>query len=62
MKTELTRRDLLNQSAKIGSTLALTAGSLADWLSRNASFQRWQQRVSGTILVTVAVWLALRRE
>ena len=46
----------------IGSTLALTAGSLADWLSRNASFQRWQQRVSGTILVTVAVWLALRRE
>jgi len=29
MKTELTRRDLLNQSAKIGSTLALTGVALA---------------------------------
>jgi len=41
-----------------GSTFAIGAGAVAGWLRRHPSFARQQQRVSGGILVTVAIWLA----
>jgi len=45
--------------AAIGSTLALASGALTDWLQRHSSFARWQPRVTGAILIAVALWLAL---
>jgi threonine/homoserine/homoserine lactone efflux protein len=39
---------------------ALLAGSLAPWLGGNSRFLRIQRRVSGGVLVTLGVTMALR--
>jgi threonine/homoserine/homoserine lactone efflux protein len=44
-----------------GSTLALAAGSLAEWLRRHPSFGRWQQRIMGSVLLGLAARLAFTR-
>lgn len=42
----------------IGSTLALTAGSLSRWLERHSAFGRWEQRLMGAALIGLAIRLA----
>ncbi len=41
----------------IGSTIALASGTLTTWLRERAAFARWQQRITGAILVAVALWI-----
>jgi len=41
-----------------GSMLALTAGSLTQWLQKNARFESWQQRIAGSALICVGIRLA----
>ena len=45
----------------VGTLLVLAASSLAGWLRAHASFGRWQRRVSGVILIAVAVIAGLAR-
>lgn len=42
----------------VGSAVALAAGSVAEWLRRHDAFRRWQQRIAGTMMVAVAIWIA----
>lgn len=41
-----------------GSTLVLVAGALTHWLRRHPTFGTWQQRVTGTAFIGLAVRLA----
>lgn len=41
----------------IGAVMALGAASVATSLRRHAGFARWQPRITGLVLVTVAVWV-----
>jgi threonine/homoserine/homoserine lactone efflux protein len=45
----------------IGAALALTAGSVAQWLQRHTAFQRWQNRFVGAVLIALGVRLAFIR-
>jgi threonine/homoserine/homoserine lactone efflux protein len=43
----------------VGSAYALTAVLVGDWLRGHSQFERWQQRVSGALLIAIALRLML---
>ena len=45
--------------ACFGSLLSITASGIASWLRQHSSFVRWQQRLTGSMLILIAGWIAL---
>jgi threonine/homoserine/homoserine lactone efflux protein len=48
-------------SIPFGSLLALAATSMTRWLREHASFARWQQRITGGVLIGLGLRLAVTR-